>query len=125
MCPKQSWPREVVESEGFHMRDVERRRSAVHTVSASFLGRLTREISYRWRILWGGPNAERTREIDRENRFAERQRLAEEYARGYLEGWHECYAACLEAVEESVSQNCDIWGVGDLLSGTNAPPKMN
>ncbi|MGH9560371.1 MAG: hypothetical protein ACRD3S_02855 [Terracidiphilus sp.] len=52
----------------------------------------------------------------------DRQRLAEEYARGYICGWRECYDACLEAVEEEISQAGEVWEIGELLTDT---PKLH
>ena len=53
---------------------------------------------------------------DQPREFAERERFADEYARGYLAGWHECYAACLEEVERSVSKDGDVWIAAQVLT---------
>jgi hypothetical protein len=125
MYPEQNWSKEAVETEGFGVPYTEPRRRIFQMVPRRLVEGLVREISYRWRLLWKAPSVDRARKIDCEKQYAERQKLAEEYAKGYLEGWHECYAACLEAVEDSVSDKCEIWAAGDLLSVADTSPEMN
>jgi len=125
MYPEQRLVKEAVGVHGTGMPGREVCTSKPSSTPRSLIGRLTREVTYRWRLLWEAPSAARAYEMNSKTKYAERQRLVEEYARGYLEGWHECYAACLDAVEESVSQKSEIWAAGDLLSGGDGPPKMN
>jgi hypothetical protein len=91
----------------------------------NWIFRMAREIGYRWRIAVGAPYMDRALEMERERAFAERERFAEEYARGYLSGWDECYAACLEAVEDEVSRKNDIWAAGELLTPAGGSLKTN
>ena len=46
----------------------------------------------------------------------ERERLAEEYARGYRAGWRECFQTCLSAVEEEIARVWTIPGTLDRFS---------
>lgn len=87
--------------------------------------RVLREISYRLRVALRAPRIERAQafEMNRANR--ERQRLADEYVRGYMCGWHECYEACLLAVEDEISHSSEFWEVGDLLANTAKPQRKN
>lgn len=80
--------------------------------------RLLKEIVNRFRLALCAPTIEQSAKNVRERRYAESQRLAEEYAQGYLEGWHECYSACVQIVEESVSDKHDIWAVENILGAS-------
>lgn len=87
--------------------------------------RLVKEVAHRFHLAFRAPTIGQSIRNERERRYAERQRLAEEYAQGYLEGWHECYSTCLDVVEESVSDRGDIWAAGDLLSNSQDASKAN
>ena len=66
--------------------------------------RVLREFAYRLRLALRAPAIERKQFFDMQRIHSERQRLADEYARGYLSGWRECFRACLEAVEEEIAR---------------------
>jgi hypothetical protein len=87
--------------------------------------RVAGEVTRRLRMALSAPSLECAQEIERQRALAQRQRLAEEYSQGYLAGWQECYSACLNAVEEELSQKCEIWAAGALLSGPDTAPKTN
>jgi hypothetical protein len=52
-----------------------------------------------------------------------RQRLAEEYSRGYLAGWRQCSDACVAAVEEELAVTREIWDFGNALG--HGPREQN
>lgn len=45
----------------------------------------------------------------------QRQRLAEEFARGYLIGWRECFQVCLNAIEDEIARGGEVWDSGRWL----------
>ena len=106
-------------------RDAQSVGRAVRLVRGSWLHLFVAEVSHRCRLALFAPTIQRSLVIERQRAHAERERMAEEYARGYLQGWHECYAACLETVEESVSGQQDIWAPGELLAGPDFFPTTN
>jgi hypothetical protein len=77
--------------------------------------RVARELIYRARIAWHAPRIERKEFFDMQRTHRERQRLAEEYARGYLIGWRECFQSCLEVVEDEIRQANDSLDVSGWL----------
>jgi hypothetical protein len=84
-----------------------------------------REVSYRIRVALHAPRIERAQAFEMNRAHRERQRLADEYARGYLCGWRECYDACLDAVEEEITRTSEAWEIGDLLTNTPKPQRKN
>ena len=76
-----------------------------------------REIFYRVRMAWRAPGIERAQVFEMQRAHQARQRLADEYARGYMAGWRECYAACIESVREELAAGDDVWDIGRLLTG--------
>ncbi|HXX19076.1 MAG TPA: hypothetical protein VEJ46_06705 [Candidatus Acidoferrum sp.] len=93
-----------------------RRRVAVYYPRPlNWLLRAAREIIHRLRLAWDAPSIERAQIFQMQRIHRERQRLAEEYARGYLIGWHECFRACLEIVEDELTHPSDLLDVGALL----------
>ncbi|MGH9701542.1 MAG: hypothetical protein ACRD5R_13605 [Candidatus Acidiferrales bacterium] len=77
--------------------------------------RTARECAYRARLAWRAPSRECAEVFAMERTHRERQRLADEYARGYMAGWRECFAACLEAVQEEMARSGDVWDAGAML----------
>lgn len=77
--------------------------------------RALRELAYRLRIALRAPRMEGAQIFELQRAHRDRQRLAEEYARGYMAGWSECYDVCLDAVEGEISRTGDIWDIGALL----------
>jgi hypothetical protein len=90
-----------------------------------WIRRAAREFSYRLRIALRAPPIERAQVFEIQRTHRERQRLADEYARGYLAGWRECFQACLETVEEELAREDDIWAVGEMLTDPGKPPRRN
>jgi hypothetical protein len=86
--------------------------------------RLLREVSHRLQIALRAPHIEREEVFQMQRAHRERQRLAEEYARGYLLGWHECFHTCLDAVEEEIARLDEAWEAGTLLPAPK-PPRTN
>ncbi len=87
--------------------------------------RALREIFYRLRVAMRSPAIECTQVFEMQRSYRDRQRMADEYARGYLIGWRECFHACLAAVEEELERSDDLWDIGDLLIEAPKPPKDN
>lgn len=77
--------------------------------------RALREFSYRVHVALRAPRIERAQAFEMNRAHRERQRLADEYVRGYMCGWRECYEACLLAVEDEISRSDGLGEVGDLL----------
>lgn len=94
-------------------------------VRTRWLRRTLNEVFYRFHIVMFAHTQVRAEELERERAYAERNRLAEEYAEGYLAGWHECYAACLNAVEEEIATTDEIWATGALLASPEGSLKTN
>jgi hypothetical protein len=90
-----------------------RRRVAVYSpFGLHWVFRFARETARRARAAFAVPSIERVEELDLERAHRERQRLAEEYTRGYVRGWRECLAA----VEEELAETNDVWSVGTALT---------
>lgn len=94
-------------------------------VSHDHVGRLIREFAYRCQLVLRAPSLEQLAKNDQQRRYAEQERLAEEYAHGYLEGWQECYSACIEAVGKTVSEKHDLWAIGEILTNSQDAPNTN
>jgi hypothetical protein len=112
---------------GWHMAWYEpRRRVGVYYRSPlHWVLRVLRELIYRLRAAVSGPGIECVQVFEMQRTHRDRQRMADEYARGYLAGWHECFHACLEAVEEELTRGGDMWDIGALLVDTPKLPKDN
>jgi len=87
--------------------------------------RVAREVCYHLRMALRAPNIEGLQALDMQRAHHDRQRLADEYARGYLAGWQECFRACLTAVEEELAGSGDLWDLGALLTDTPPAQKDN
>jgi hypothetical protein len=83
--------------------------------------RAAREIVYRVRLALHAPGIECAQVFEMQRMHRERQRLADEYARGYLIGWRECFRDCLAAVEEELTRPDEVWEISSLLVD---PPKL-
>ncbi|MGA9883626.1 MAG: hypothetical protein WBQ34_07900 [Candidatus Acidiferrales bacterium] len=84
-----------------------------------------RDFSYRLRVALRAPRIERAQAFEMNRVHRDRQRLADEYARGYMCGWRECYDACLDAVEEEISRAGEVWDTCELLTDTPRPQRKN
>src|ERR1700692_2204924 len=87
--------------------------------------RAIRNIVYRLGIAWRAPGIGCAQVFEMQRGFRERQRMADEYARGYLSGWRECFNACMHAVEEELTVSEDVWAVGDMLADAPKLPRKN
>jgi hypothetical protein len=87
--------------------------------------RAAREILYRLRLALSAPTIENAQTLLDHHTHRERQRFADEYARGFLSGWHECFDTCMQAVEEEVSNAGELWNVGDMVVKTSEPSREN
>jgi hypothetical protein len=77
--------------------------------------RKLREFRYRLRLAFRAPEPECAQIFEMQRAYRDRQRLADEYARGYMTGWRECFQTCLATVEDELSRPSDVWEVGALL----------
>ncbi|MGA8012377.1 MAG: hypothetical protein WB949_08125 [Candidatus Acidiferrales bacterium] len=102
-----------------------RRIGVYYPAPLHWLMRAARELVYRLGVAVRAPGIERSQVFDMQRTHRERQRLADEYARGYLIGWRECFHACLEVVEEELTRSDDVWEIGDLLTDTPKLPRDN
>jgi len=102
-----------------------RRIGVYYPAPLHWLMRAVRELVYRLGVAVRAPGIERSQVFDMQRTHRERQRLADEYARGYLIGWRECFHACLEVVEEELTRSDDVWEIGDLLTDTPKLPRDN
>jgi hypothetical protein len=97
-----------------------RRIGVYYPAPLNWVVRGLREFSYRLRIAVHAPRIEQAQVFEMQRTHRERQRLAEEYARGYLAGWRECFQVCLEAVEEEIARVDEAFDVSSWLA---LPPK--
>jgi hypothetical protein len=95
-----------------------KRRAAVYSPAGlHWIFRLARELVHRVCGAIAAPSIEVAEAFEIERTHRERQRLAEEYSRGYLAGWRGCFDACMAAVEDELANASDVWEMGELLSG--------
>lgn len=70
-----------------------------------WVARGIREVAYRLRLAYSAPRLQLREYQEATRTLHERERMAEEFARGYLCGWQECFDACKEAVDASVMRS--------------------
>lgn len=99
-----------------------RRVGVYYPAPLHWLLRVLREIVHRVRMAVRAPGIERAEVFQMQRTHQERQRLAEEYSRGYMAGWGECFQTCLLAVEEEIGRVDDSWDVGSFLPAPPKPP---
>jgi len=87
--------------------------------------RAVREVVYRLRIAVRAPEIECVQVFEMQRTHRDRDRMADEYARGYVIGWRECFHACLATVEEELARSDDVWEIGALLTDAPKPPTDN
>jgi hypothetical protein len=88
-----------------------------------WLARALREVAHRVRIALRSPGIELAEVFQMQRVHRDRERLAEEYARGYMVGWRECFQTCLSAVEEEISRADESWDVSSFLPAAPKPPR--
>lgn len=96
----------------------QRRVGVYYPAPLHWVVRVLREFAYRFRVALRAPRLEGAEILAMNRAHCERQRRADEYARGYLAGWHECFQTCLEAVQEEISRADSLWDVAKLLGDT-------
>lgn len=84
-----------------------------------------REFGYRLQIALRAPELERAQVYQMQRSHRERERLAEEYSKGYMAGWHECFQACLDAVEDEISRVDETFDASSWLPADEKPPLKN
>lgn len=92
-----------------------RRVGVYYPAPLHWIVRVLREFAYRLRAALQTPGIERAEIFQMQRTYRERQRLAEEYARGYMAGWRECFDVCLDAVEQEMAGGNEAWDVASLL----------
>jgi hypothetical protein len=86
-----------------------RRIGVYYPAPLNWVLRALREFGYRLRIALRAPGMEHAQVFEMQRTHRDRERLAEEYARGYMSGWHECFRACLDAVEDELARVDDAF----------------
>lgn len=61
--------------------------------------------------------------LDRADEY--RERLAQEYSRGYQAGWRECFGTCLQAIEDEIASADEIWRIGAVLTNSGTSQQDN
>lgn len=103
-----------------------RRRIGVYYPSPlHWLLRAVREIIYRAAMAVRAPAIECAQIFEMQRTHRDRQRTADDYARGYLIGWRECFHECLAVVEDELTRSNDVWEIGALLTDTAKPGNEN
>jgi hypothetical protein len=90
-----------------------------------WLMRTSRELLHRVRTALRSPEIECLQVFEMQRTHRERERLADEYARGYMAGWRECFQTCLTAVEEELTAPGDVWEIGAVLVDSPGSQKEN
>ena len=89
------------------------------------IARMIRETAYRLRAALDAPPLEGAQVFEMQRTHREREKLAEEYSRGYLKGWRACFQECLTAVEEELTRSDSLWEIGELLTETPKNTRRN
>jgi hypothetical protein len=84
-----------------------------------WLFRVCRELTHRVQLVLRAPKVEEIEALEMQQADRERQRLTEEFARGYLNGWRECFQNCLDALEDELSVDGNIWKSGTWTVGAD------
>jgi hypothetical protein len=100
-----------------------RRLGVYYPMPLHWIFRAARKVLYRLLLALRAPGVDTAEVLAMQRAYRHRQKLADEYARGYVNGWRECFAECLHVVEEEITRSDQVWDVGSMLSGTpNLPP---
>jgi hypothetical protein len=103
-----------------------RRLGVYYPAPLNWLLRAVREFRYRAQIAVHAPGIEHAQVFEMQRTHRERERLAEEYARGYMSGWRECFQACLDVVEEEITCAGDAsYEIGEWLPIDAKPRQEN
>jgi hypothetical protein len=90
-----------------------------------WIARAMKEFAYRVRVAMQAPGIEGVQFLAMQRAHRERQRMADEYARGYMVGWRECFHACVHAIEDEMSHADEVWEIGALLADAGNPKQEN
>jgi len=88
-----------------------------------WIARAVRNAIYRVRLALEAPGVECAQFLAMQRANGERQRLADEYARGYMRGWRECFQTCVDAIEDEMSRGDTVWDIGALLTDADHRPE--
>jgi len=99
-----------------------RRVGIYYPAPLNWILRAMRELLHRAHLAVGAPGIEHEEVFQMQRLHKERERLAEEYARGYLSGWRECFQTCLTAVEDEISRTDQVWDINAFLSDVARRP---
>jgi hypothetical protein len=103
-----------------------RRQVGVYTaMPLHWIARMLREFRYRVSVAITAPRIEQDQAFQLQRTHRDRERLAEEYSKGYLAGWRECFEACLQAVEEEITDADELWKMGAALTGSTTTQSEN
>jgi hypothetical protein len=90
-----------------------------------WVARTLREFRYRVNIALTAPTIEQDQVFELHRAQRDRERLAEEYSKGYMAGWRECFEACLQAVEEEITDADELWKMGAALTDSTTTQREN
>lgn len=97
-----------------------RRNVAIYCpVPLHWVVRRWRELRSRLGGVPGSPRTDQKKTLEAQPLERERQRLAEEFGRGYLVGWRECFQVCLNAIEDEISRQMAMGDSARWLAGVN------
>jgi len=125
------WRREVghggVIPRGWRMAwyEPQRRVGVYYPAPMQWVFRGVREFEYRLQIALRAPSLERAQVHQLQRSQRERERLIEEYSKGYMAGWHECFQACLDAVEGEILRADESSDPSSWLSADEKQPLKN
>jgi hypothetical protein len=106
--------------------DDPRRRVGMYTATPlHWVACMLQEFRYRVNIAVTAPSIERARACELQRAHQDRERLAEEYSKGYVAGWHECFEACLQAVEEEITSADEVWKMDAAFLGSETTQGEN
>jgi hypothetical protein len=90
-----------------------------------WVARILRELHHRVTLAATAPTIEQDQAFELRRAHQARERLAEEYSKGYMAGWHECFEVCRQAVEEEVTNSDEVWKMGALLTSCVTTQREN
>jgi hypothetical protein len=102
-----------------------RRVGVYYPAPLHWIVRAIRQFAYRLRVALQAPGIEGAQFLAMQRAHRERQRMADEYARGYMNGWRECFHACVNAIEDEMSHADEVWEIGALLTDGSNPKQEN
>ena len=100
-----------------------RRVGVYYPAPLNWILRVLRELRHRAQLAVRAPGIEREDVFQMQRLHKERERLAEEYARGYLSGCQECFKTCMAAVEEEISHADQVWDISALFNDPEKGPR--